>query len=267
MSNAYLGSYNDWVFGNSARPGASVRSLSGFFGKAADIPTTDRWDIGATAGTVRVPVKGPRLGLNLHAESRAQLDDLILTVERAFPESMAPLPLTIGGWSMWAQVASCQPDYDPSWPGPEKNTPCDIAFTAVDPVLYSAETVITRATPAGTQTLPLDNVGSRTTKPGRALTLAITAVTNCANVYIEAGGRRTTWNEYLLAGQTLTLDAGRISRIGSQRIDGKLRGNNLAGLMASKAPRWPRIPPGESTVTVGAQFGTFTVVAKHRSTR
>lgn len=274
MTTPYAGSYNgfQWSTGERTTPEwyASIRTLAGFVGHRVDIPVAERTGHGAQTGQPRYPSKTVTVGLTIHGGTPEGLQAGILAVERAFTPSGAVLPLTVGDWAMWVQVEDCQPVTDPEHPKTEINTTVDVTFLAADPFAYSAVAIDTDLpTGATSRTIDLDNVGSKPGRVGsRACTVSINAAgTNVVRPYVEISGRRTTVDYTLLNGATLYIDEGYRVRVGSQYLDGRTRGNGLAGTMGSPAARWPIIPVGESELVIGAASGLMAVQVHHRSVR
>lgn len=249
---SYEGSYNGFTFGDGLRPGASVNSLTGWRRNVKD-----NGDI--------------RLVLNLHAENPTQLDSLIDAALAAFTVSATPLPLTIGGRSKWVQVSDASPVTDPAWAGPERTTTITIVFTVKDDTLYDATATnaghIASGSPVSTATFEAANAGHLVLNAPRAYNFAFTAATTWVNPRIRVDHSDSTFEQITLqgltvtAGQTLTLGADRLPRVGSQIVSGRIRATTEKGGPGNAAP-WFRLlasdgSDGANEVTVTGSSGTF----------
>ena len=274
----YAGSYNGFVFGTGQRPGASVASLSGWRVNAASIEVTPGAFVNA-AGTPKLSPGDPRLGLNLHADTPEQLDDLIDLAMKAFVPSAVPLPLTIGGRSKWVQVLNAVPQTAPEWPGAEKTTSMAVAFVAADPVLYSAtqetETVDV-GSPVSTHSFEVANEGVLVKRAPRGWEWRLRAHGTTTNPRIRVDHADGTFEEILFSGLTipnthvLTIGADLVPRVQSAIVSGRIRSTTEAG-GPGRAPRWWRLHPsngsdGANEVTVTVASGAFSGYCKTRST-
>lgn len=274
----YAGSFNTFTFGNKARPGASVRSLSGWKDKVATVQST----VGATRNTTASPRFGPmdvRLVLNLHASSGAELETLIDRAMAAFAPSAAILPLTIAGRTKWVQIVSAVPELNPDWPGAEVTSTLTVQALAEDPVLYSAEqtTAALWATedPVTGDTFEAANGGNLVPGARRVWDLRMTAnggslVNPFVNVDHDDGTyEHITFQGTLTAGQVLRVQSDLLPYVGSALRSGWIRSTCETG-PTSRVARWWLLHPstgtdGKNAVTVGATSGSFSGYLKTRA--
>lgn len=274
---SYAGSYNGFTFGDGQRPGASVASLTGWRTVAASYPNSDSSTF-ASAGLPDRSAPKPRLRLNLHASSNAQLLALIDAAVAAFVPSLDPLPLTIDGRSRWVQVVSVDPESDPSWAGEEVTTSCVVEFVAVDPVQYSAtqatETIAT-GDPQTSVTFEVANDGSLVQQARHAWEFRMTAHGTVTNPTIRVDHADGTFEQVLFqgtmtGGQVLTVGADLVPRVGSQVVSGWVRSTTESG-GPSRGARWWLLHPSDGAdeaneVTMSVASGSFSGFCKTRST-
>jgi hypothetical protein len=148
-----------------------------------------------------------------------------------------------------------------------------VQWLAADPTVYSAQATTpapTEGGPDSTQTIHFTNAGDWATPSGRAWTLAITAVGGTVLApYIEntTTGQRITWPHHgpggsfeLHAGQTLTVDTYRRSKVGTVAVD------NIPRTGVTLFCDWPILQPGANEIVVGCWSGTVSASFTARST-
>lgn len=272
---SYAGSFNGFVFGTGARPGASVARLTGWRRKKATFTVTE----GATRNTAAGPaasVVEPVLELNLHADSPGELDTLVDQAMAAFVPSATPLPLVIAGRQRWAQVLDADPKLAPEWPGPEKSTSLVVSFVAADPVLYgAAPSTFTEPSPGTSWEFEAPNAGVEVPDALRAWNFTITAASTLVDPRIRvdhAGGsfEQVTFSGLTMTtGQVLTVSE-LIARVGTQRVTGYVRSLTERGTAGRTFRAWRLLDSTGSDdrneVTVSAASGTFTGSCSVRST-
>lgn len=138
-----------------------------------------------------------------------------------------------------------------------------LRFLAEDTNVYSATPTIEDRTAASSHSFTATNAGIYEAHggPRSAWTVNFTASGgSVVNPWIQIGSRRVRWGLTLTSGQILTMADDRTSRIGSLRQDGR------ATTPGQAAVDWPTLPPGASTVTAGADSGSFALEFGYRST-
>jgi hypothetical protein len=273
----YSGSFNGFTFGDKARPGASVRTLSGWRVRRATLQITEGNRI--TAGAVRPMAGDVRLGLNLHASTAEELDGLIDDVLAAFAPSSVPMPLTIGGRTMWVYVLETLPETNPDWPGPERTTIATVTFRAVDG-LYSAtqHTAINvdSGSPVSTASGEAANAGTFIPGAPRAWDVRMTAHGTTTNPKIRVDHADGSFEQIefvgltMGGGQVLTIAEDLYPRVDGQIVSGRIRSTTETG-GPSRAARWWRLlrstgSDGQNDVTVSVASGTFHGYVKTRDT-
>lgn len=274
----YEGSFNSFTFGDGARPGASVKTLAGWRGNRAQFDVSSG-SVRNVSSPPRFPATDILLGLNLHASTAGDLDDLIDRVLEAFQPSATPLPMVVDGLAKWVQVKEATPLLAPDWPGAEVTTEFTAQLVAEDPVLYAATptTAWTTASATASATFEAPNDGRLVPFARRAWDVSITAATTLTNLTIRVDhDDDSTWEQIqfqgtITAGQTLTVGADLLPRVGTAIRSGWVRSLTQAGL-ASRAPRWWDLHPSTGSddnneVTISAASGTFTGTVLTRSTR
>lgn len=145
-------------------------------------------------------------------------------------------------------------------PLPDRSTVTGLRliWLAEDPVIYGAATVET-----GT-TITVENVGTHATRSGRSWTLEITASGTVINPYVQIASststKRVNFPLTLSTGQVLTVTEDRQTYVGSERVSG------IPYTPGEPGPDWGILYPGENTVTLGADSGSFGVEFTWRST-
>lgn len=149
---------------------------------------------------------------------------------------------------------------DPGEEIPDRSTVTGmrLLFLAEDPVIYSAATTST-----GT-TIEVENVGTHATRSGRAWTLELTASGTVVNPYVQIASttstKRVNFPLTLTTGQVLTVTEDRQTYVGTDRVSG------IPYTPGEPGPDWGILYPGENTVTLGADSGSFSVEFVWRST-
>ena len=274
---SYEGDFNGFSFGNGVRPGASVSSLAGWRAQRADVPIVEGLNL-AASGPARRLAGDVRLGLNLHATTDEELDDLIDTVTAAFTPTSIPIPLTIDGWSKWVQVIDSDPTLNPSWPGKERTTDFAAGLKAPDPTLYKAtQDTQTFGSPVSTASFEAANSGRLVVNAPRAVEVRLVASGTTTNPQIRFDHADGTFEQITFQGLTMT--GGQVLTIGSDnqpRVNGVISGGYTRCLtetgVTSKAPKWWLLhkstgSDGANEVTVSVSSGAFTGWVKTRGTK
>jgi hypothetical protein len=272
---SYAGSFNGFVFGTGARPGASVAQLKGWRKKRAAITVTE----GATRNTTSAPRASavePTLELNLHAATEAELATLVDQAMEAFTPSATPLPLVIAGRQRWVQVVDAEPVLAPEWPGAEVTTTFVATFVAADPVLYAATpTTYTKGSAGSSWEFEATNAGAEVPDALRAWSFTITAASTLVDPKIRVDHADGSFEQVTFSGLTMTTGqvltvSELIPRVGSQRASGYIRSLTEAGTAGRTFRAWRLLDSTGSDerneVSVSAASGTFTGSCSVRGT-
>jgi hypothetical protein len=146
----------------------------------------------------------------------------------------------------------------------------DCAWTSTDGLVYS-DTQTTHSFSGTSAAFKVNNLGMEVGTAGRAIEVRITATGGpVVSPWVRFDHPGGTWERVTFdgltigTGQTLTIAGDRIPRVGTQIVSGRMRSQTQAG-GPTRAPRWWRLTPGESDVTVGRSSGTMTGSVRIRS--
>jgi hypothetical protein len=142
---------------------------------------------------------------------------------------------------------------------------CTARLWCPNPDIYSD--AVTSTAVSGSSGSPvvveLTNAGTFTALAPGSFTWSITAG-GCTGLFVEHvdfPGERWELAESVGAGDVVTVDAARITR-----VDGVRRSSTVKGAAVSPVPTWPALRPGANDVRVGCSAGSFSGSLSHRST-